>query len=169
MNNKVLNLTLTEFSEDDLTQEYISWLNDPEVVKYSELRHSTHNENTCFNYLKSMLDANNPYWAIKVENTHIGNISAYLDKNNQRANLAILIGNKHYWGKGLGLLAWQQAINLLFTNHNIQKITAGTMSINHSMLSIFKKTMQIEAEIKNYFIYNGQFINLIQAGLSKPY
>jgi len=46
-------LRMVPFSEAHLTTRYVGWLNDPEVVRYSEQRHQTHTIESCRSYLLS--------------------------------------------------------------------------------------------------------------------
>ena len=69
----------------------------------------------------------------------ITNINAILDKESQVAGLGIVIGEKQLWGKGYGLEAWLLAVDYVFSNTSISKITGGTPLNNKAMISIFRK------------------------------
>ena len=88
--------------------DYSHWLNDPEVVKYSELRHTQHTWEECQAYIDTMDFKNNFMWAIYVlgPNMHIGNITLHLDPYNNVAQMGILIGEKWAWGRKYGREAW---------------------------------------------------------------
>jgi len=49
-------ITLKIFTKKYITNEYISWLNDAEVVKYSELRHVKQDYKTILAYIDSIKD-----------------------------------------------------------------------------------------------------------------
>ena len=60
---------LRSFVESDISDTYISWLNDKEVVRYSNQRFLNHTVESSRNYLKSFLDSNNIYMAIEDKKT----------------------------------------------------------------------------------------------------
>ena len=49
---------LSLFTQSDITQEYISWLNDADVVKFSNQRFFTHDLESCQAYLSSFKNNN---------------------------------------------------------------------------------------------------------------
>lgn len=158
-------ITLRAFKEEDITSEYIGWLNDERITCYSEQRHRKHTIENCHEYFKGMQNNGNLFWAILAldsDKKHIGNLSAYLDKNNQVADLAIMIGDHAAQGKGFGRDAWSLASDYLLEAKIVRKITAGTMAINAAMLNIMKSTgMQQEGCKKKQFLLNGKEIDLI--------
>lgn len=143
-----LKLRILKFTKEHLTPRYISWLNDQEVVRYSELRHTHHTYESCYQYWLSYENSKNYFWAIEIYQDskwkHIGNINAYIDTNNKLADVGILIGEKSEWGKGYGLIAWQEVCRYLLFQCNMRKVTGGTMSINKGMLKIMERTGMIE-------------------------
>lgn len=91
------------FKETDITETYVSWLNDPEVVKYSNQRFFNHTIESSNNYLKSFKGTNNFYMAIEDKATKelYGSITAYKQTNHNVADIGMLIGNKKNGVKGL--------------------------------------------------------------------
>lgn len=153
---------IVNFSSQYFTNDYVSWLNDKNLTKYSEQRHSIHTLDSCKEYVKSFTNSDNLLFAIIdiKSKKHIGNINAYIDVNNKVADIGILISQG---GKGYGLCAWNQMINLLFSSkHNMRKITAGTMAINEAMIKIFKKSgMKLEYIRPKHFIYEKKLVDMI--------
>lgn len=143
-------LEISPFQAKHCTDDYISWLNDPDIVRYSEQRHQLHTRQTCEAYYQSFLDSTCPhyFWAIltktfpdkKISQRHIGTLTAYLDPLNQIADLGIMIGEKSLWGNGYGLEAWQAILNYLLTQQDIRKLTAGMISTNQAMLKLTQKS-----------------------------
>ena len=133
----------------------IDWLNDPEVMKYSEQRHKEHTINTQADYIKS-LQPPSQYLEIYRAGTlraFIGTMSVHVDEPNNIAQVGILIGNKLYWGMGLGFEAWECVCDHLLKNKGIRKIEAGSMETNLAMRAIFTKyRMFQEAYISRHFL-----------------
>jgi RimJ/RimL family protein N-acetyltransferase len=153
------------FELKHLTQRYVDWLNDKEVVKYSEQRYNKHTLESCEKYFLLQKDYGNFFLAIESEdNIHIGNIGVTVDNNNKLADISILIGEKSYWGKGYALRSWNLVVDQLLNKYNYRGITAGTMSCNKPMISLMKKShMKIESILKNRFLLDGKEIDLVIA------
>ena len=159
-------LVLAPFSELHLTGEYVSWLNDPEVVRYSQLRYQRHTMESCKTYLSDIRECGDLFYAILERGkgfAHIGNITAILDRNNGLAELSILIGEKRVWGKGYGFEAWTNMMRELFARHKVRKVTAGTPEANVGMLKIMKRANMIEeGRLRRHRIYDSQVHDVIR-------
>lgn len=157
-------IQLTLFKESDIDEQYVSWLNDTEVTKYSNQRFFKHTSKSCLKYLNSFNDSNNLFLKItnKEQNEKIGTMTAYYSQFHKTVDIGIMIGNKKYWSKGIGSDAWITLINFLKTNKHIRKITAGTMSINIGMLSIFNKSnMEYEATKEKQELCEDKEVDLV--------
>lgn len=152
-----------------LTERYVSWLNDSEIVKFSEQRHKIHTLASCKVFAESFLDSSNHLWAIinkEKGNLHIGNLVSYVDEKNRYAELSILIGESSAQGCGLGTEAWREAIRYAFEGEKMRKVFAGTMSENKAMLAVFSQTgMSLECRQIKHFILDGREIDLIVASI----
>lgn len=142
-------------------KDMVRWLNDPDVVRYSEQRHKHHTEETQLDYLTNGPDV---FREIYLEDRFIGTISAYIDHPNSVADVGILIGEKKEWGKGLGFEAWEAFCDSLF-KVGIRKIEAGHMAGNHSMMQICRKyEMHDEGRRLKHFIHNGWPTDVVMWG-----
>jgi len=168
---KTERLLIEPFSEKYLTKKYVSWLNNPEVVRYSEQRHIRHTVKTCREYLRSFEKSSNYFWAISVTNDklgHIGNITAYIDEANRVADLGILIGDTKAQGKGYATEAWMSVCEYLFKKVNIHKITAGTMSSNDRMLNLMKRVgMSDDGRRIRQYIWEDKEVDVIHKAIFK--
>ena len=155
---------IVPFSEDHLTARYVGWLNDPETTRYSELRHRRHSLETCRQYLESVRASGHFFGAIhrKHDNSHIGNITAYLDPANGIADLAIIIGEQSIHRQGFGSEAWIAMMNLLIGQKRVRKVTGGAMQINQPMLRVFVKAgMHEEAIRRRHFVVEGHEVDVV--------
>ena len=136
-------LEIIPFERKHITARYIDWLNDPDVVRYSNQRFMIHTKKTCEEYLATYDNSPDFFWAI-IEKTnnygHIGNINAHIDINHNTADIGILIGEKIVWGRKYGLEAWKAVCDYLFIVKSIRKITAGTLACNKGMIKLAKKS-----------------------------
>ena len=162
-------LRILPFSEEFLTPRYVNWLNDPEVVRYSEQRHRFHTLESCREYLKSFLATPNYFWAVITRDDelgHIGNMNAYVDVNNSLADVSILIGERKAWRKGYGSEAWIAVCNYLLKEENIRKITAGTLSVNTAMLGVMRHAGMVEDGRRiRHRLFEGSEVDVVYASL----
>lgn len=139
---KTPRLEIQHFKEEFLTSRYVSWLNDKEVMKYSEQRHRAHTIESCREYYQSFKDTPNILWAISIKDGgvgHIGNATAYIDIKHSIADIGILIGERQMWGQGFGYEAWMGICDYLFRVQEMRKVTTGAISTNSRMLVIMRK------------------------------
>ena len=159
-------LRLEPFTASYISDAYIGWLNDPDVVRYSELRHRNHSRDDAEAYVRSFNTRTAQLWAIVGKDAvHIGNISAHRDTANATADIGILIGARGDHGQGYGTEAWQAVCTWLFDT-GIRKITAGTMAANLPMRRVFEKCgMHVEGIRKAQFLFDGRPEDLVQVAL----
>jgi len=133
---------LLPFNESNITSTYISWLNDPLVVRFSNQRFKHHSKESSFEYLASFQGTDNLFISIRSLSGEeaIGTMTVYKSKQHSTADIGILIGNKSIWGKGYGLDAWKTLSHWLINSCNVRKITAGTLSGNIGMKTIFERS-----------------------------
>lgn len=133
-------LTIQRFQKDDISNEYISWLNDPDKLQYSNQRFKIHTPNTCLNYLSSFDQNHSLMLSIKSKSetgpsSLVGTATVYHGQEHNTADVGILIGVS---GKGFGSEAWNIIINTL-AKQKIRKITAGCSDGNIAMKNIAQK------------------------------
>jgi RimJ/RimL family protein N-acetyltransferase len=164
-------LRLEPFSEEFLTARYVGWLNDPEVVRFSERRHQTHSVESAREYLRSFDGTPHYFWAIIAAHEaahlgHIGNISAHVDLRNSLADVSILIGERGVWGRGFGFDAWMAACRFLLDGLGLRKVTAGTLATNTGMLEIMKRAgMQDDGRRLRHYLVEGREVDVVHMAL----
>lgn len=145
---------------DTPIREQVRWLNDPEVVRYSEQRHKKHSFYSQVAYLGHFNGGTNRFVEIHLGTKLIGTMTAYIDRENSVADVGILIGDKSQWGRGFGSEAWQAFCDTLLVT-GIRKIEAGCMSANKSMMSIARKTgMVLEGRRTEHFFFEGELCDM---------
>jgi RimJ/RimL family protein N-acetyltransferase len=159
-----LRLRLSPCTQEHVNASYIGWLNDPNVVKYSNQRFISHTPETCLHYLQSFADTNNRFYAIKELATGqmLGTLTVYANLHHQTADIGILIGATQHWGQGLGQEAFELAMRALASTGQIRKITAGTMACNVGMVKIMERSgMHLEATRKAQELLDGQPVDIL--------
>ena len=138
------------FTDRDITEDYISWLNDPEVVKYSNQRFKFHDHDSSKAFLKSIdnLDAIFLKIVHLESNEFIGTMTVYFSINHNTADIGIMVGNRKFWNQGLGEEAWTTVMNFLLDKLNVRKVTGGALACNKGMIRIFEKAGMVQDGIR---------------------
>ena len=134
-------ITLRPLTEANATEEYASWLNDPEVNKYLETRKVTVDE------LKSFINEKNAsetalflgvFW--NENGKHIGNVKLEpIDCAKKEATMGILIGDKNYWGKGVATEATNLVAGYAFTKMGLKELKLGVIPENKAAIRVYEK------------------------------
>jgi RimJ/RimL family protein N-acetyltransferase len=134
------NFKLKDFTKEDITSDYLGWINNKNLLRYSKNKKII-DYRSAYHYLKSHNKKNNLFLSILSikEKKMIGTFTIYLDEKNKTANLGILIGEKRARGKGMGYKIYKLVISFLFKKKRIQKIIVGTRKDNAPMINICKK------------------------------
>ncbi|MBU4198406.1 MAG: GNAT family N-acetyltransferase [Kiritimatiellae bacterium] len=157
-------LTIEPFGDEHPIGILVGWLNDSEVVRYSDQRHRTHTLESSQAYYKSFAGSPNHYWAIMANTSMIGTLTAYVDEPNSVADVGILVGDKRCWRGGYGSEAFRAVVNWLITHRGMRKITAGTMAENMAMRGVMRKIgMHEEGRRERYYILDGREVDMVYA------
>lgn len=164
------NLYLRPLEESDIGEEYLSWVNDPEVTRYMEtgrfpvplLNLRTHFER----FQKSNTDL---IFAIvdRAADQHIGNVTLYLiNWVHRTAHIAIMIGRKDFWGKGYAFEAWSLLIEYAFQRLGLRKIIAGAIAGNEASIRALKKLgFKVEGTMRQQVFMDCEYRDGILFGL----
>jgi ribosomal-protein-alanine N-acetyltransferase len=103
----------------------------------------------------------------KQNDKHIGNISlqsiSWVDRS---AEIAFVLGEKEYWGKGVMLEAGKMILDHGFNMLNLHRIHCGTTSDNQGMQKLAEKLgMEKEGVRKEALFNNGKFHDVIEYGI----
>jgi len=132
---------LKSLDKDNATEEYASWLNDKEVNYYLETRETTKEE--LEKYIEEKNESNEALFLgifSKVNDEHIGNIKLEpIDLKKKQGTIGILIGNKKYWGRGVGTEATRLLVDYAFENLGLEEINLGVISENKTALRVYEK------------------------------
>lgn len=157
-------VALLQFSVADISETYINWLNDPEVVKFSNQRFFVHDYQSCLCYLRSFIGTENLFISIKKlsDGCPIGTLSAYVSENHGTVDVGIMIGDKSAWGMGYGQDAWDVLTNFFLIGNKARKLTAGTLACNYGMIKILERSdMTLEAVRKAQELVNGHPVDIL--------
>ena len=158
-------LRLRPFGPEHLSEAYIGWMNDPEVLHYSENRHRHHDRDSCAAFVAATQAGPGAIWAIELAEapqTHIGNITASIDPWNGIADIGILLGHPEARGRGYGLIAWRALLDHLCARPDLRKVTGGCMAANAAMLRIMENSgMSPDGCRKAHYLLDGAAVDIV--------
>jgi len=134
---------LEALSPGDVDEAYLGWLADPEVSRFLESRWSTFDLDSLRSWVERTNDGKTNYLFgifLAGEEMHIGNIKVGgLDANHRYADLGLLIGEKQFWGRGIGTEAIALATGFAFDQLQLNKLVAAVYEGNEGSLRAFLK------------------------------
>lgn len=141
-------VVLRRFNVGDITDSYIGWLNDSEVVRFSNQRFRAHDRESCQRYLFTFEGAENLFLSIADAETGraIGTMTVYVSLPHNTADMGIMVGDPAVWGRGFGQAAWSMMADWLLESGGVRKLTAGALACNVGMIRLMERSgMQHEA------------------------
>ncbi len=127
--------------ERDATPVYASWLNDEEVNRYLATKSATVDELVKYIALKNEQKDTELYGIyLREGDRHIGTMKLEpIDRTAKKATIAIMIGDKREWGKGLAGEAMQLLIRRCFETLGIEEIHLGVVGANAAAIRAYEK------------------------------
>ena len=157
-------IRLRTFTTADVNDDFVAWLNDPQVVQYSNQRFLSHSRESCLDYLQSFAGSDNLYLAIEdVDSDRLhGSITAYRQVHHGTADIGIMVGNRQAWSRGIGYRAWGLLMAYLIERCQVRKVTGGTLRPNVAMVRIMEKSgMTLEATRTAQEVVDGVAVDML--------
>ena len=154
-------LHLRNLTQADVTERYLSWLNDPEVLRYLEVRFSKVRDlKELGDFVKTLNESTDTLmFGIFRKDTgqHIGNIKLGPIKfHHARAEIGFLIGDRLSWSAGYASEAIRAIAQFGMDHLNLAKIGAGCYEPNvGSMRALLKAGFLQVATIPNDVVSDG--------------
>ena len=159
---------LRPLKKEDVSEKYVGWLNDIEINRYLEVRHSVPiSIEDVVEFMGQCRSKKRPHWGIFYNDRHIGNISCSLYNLRYRwIDVSFLIGDKAMWGKGICSSAVASILDYLFAGQSFHRVQGGTCSKNKSSIRIFQKLGFIqEACFREAVILEGEYADDLKFGI----
>lgn len=161
---------LRALSVNDVSDAYLSWLNDEETTRglASGVFPSTLEE--LRKYVEAAVNNKNVIiFAVcdKITDEHIGNIKLdQFDWVSRTCELGLLIGNKNYWGKGIGYETCFQTLRYAFTDLNIRKVSLAVYENNPAAIGLYKKLGFVEeGRLRKHVFEGGAYYDKFYMGI----
>jgi RimJ/RimL family protein N-acetyltransferase len=162
-------IILKDLTIEDITQDYVDWMNDPEVVQFTESRFESHTQESIKAFVnkckKSQVDILFGIFS-KSNNLHLGNIKiGPISVYHKIADTGLIIGRKTYWGKGIATEAIQMLCNYAFDVLKIHKITASCYASNRGSKNAFLRAGFEQEGIRvKHARVGGEWVDTIEFG-----
>ncbi|MHA2179826.1 MAG: GNAT family N-acetyltransferase [Promethearchaeota archaeon] len=191
------NIELIPFTRELAVGNYRNWWTDQDVTKYNSHGLFPQNEMDLQNYLSNLGNGNIVLAIISTEGTpitvnpinyqnndvnvditgykytsnyaHIGNVALQsINWINRSAELAIIIGEKDFWGKGIAKKVCNIMLYHGFQKLNLHRIWTGTAATNKGMNQVaINIGMKLEGKFIDAMFLEGKYINILEYGITE--
>lgn len=151
----------------DVTENYVMWLNDYEVTKFTEQKYFEHSLKRVEDFVIQKYDSNcDLLFGIFYNDEHIGNIKLGPIKwEHKSAEVSFFIGNKDFWGKGIASKVVKKVVEYAVEVLLLEKINAGYYDLNISSAKVFERCgFAVEGTRVSDVIFEDERINSILVG-----
>lgn len=162
-------ISLRPIEESDVTDRYLSWFRDADVVRYLEARNLTRDEVLAF--IRNGRDTTRFMEAICLVDSglHVGNVKIDVNWRHSTGNLSIFVGEKALWGKGIATSAIRSMTQKAFINLKIRHLTAGAYAVNLGSLRCFERAgWRLDGLRRDHLILDGRPIDSVSMAISNP-
>jgi ribosomal-protein-alanine N-acetyltransferase len=160
-------LVLRPLRLEDVTETYVAWLNDMEVVRYLEVRYSPQDFTAVRDYVAATIARQSEhFYGIFLVDTlrHIGNIK--VGPVHPLADISLVLGARDCWGKGYASEAIAAMSRHAFEQLGVRKLSAGMYSSNEASRRAFLKAGYLEeGRRRSHYLLDGKPCDVIQMGL----
>lgn len=164
---------LEGLSHKHVCERYARWLNDKQVCKENRHGKVYNTIEMTRDYVESVDKSENiAVFAIitKKENKHIGNICLEnISWEDNSGEIAILIGEKEFWGKGIATKAYRLIIDYGFNTLDLHRLFSDMTTRNKAMIRVAEKVgMSREGILKEAFFKDGEYVDVVKYSIINP-
>jgi [ribosomal protein S5]-alanine N-acetyltransferase len=161
---------LRPLTRADLEGNWSHWLNDPEVTRYMFRGALPASAESNEEFYESVRDSpNDLVLAIQAaeDDVHVGNVGLHrIDWVNRSAEFGILIGEKDYWGRGIGSEATANIVRHGFEQLNLHRIWLGVFADHESAVKVYERIgFQKEGTLREAILRDGETKDQLIMGL----
>jgi RimJ/RimL family protein N-acetyltransferase len=154
----------------DGTERYLSWLNDEEVTRGLASGAYPSTLDDLKKYIQQITSSKNAVmFAIcdKVNDVHIGNIKLdNFDWVNRTCELGLLLGDRTYWGKGIGTEVMRLTLAYAFNQLNLRKVLLAVYANNPAAIKLYEKVgFKNEGCLRSQIFVKGEYIDKHYMGI----
>jgi hypothetical protein len=166
-------LYLKKLSIDEINDEFMSWFENEDLMKYYTNSKNTITKESLISYItENELSGISYTYGIyyKENNECIGTIKiGPINNIHKISDLVVLIGNTKYHGKGLAVEAITLGNKIAFEKHDIRKLFGGMYETNLASIKSYTKAgWQIEGRLKGHYLDDDKSIDRILVACFNP-
>ncbi len=155
-------LALRTLDPGALSEQYLTWVNDPELTRFLEIRFRTHSRADLSEFVSTMNQSIDNLLLglfVKADGRHIGNIKlGPVSAPHERADIGLLIGDRSVWGKGYATEAIRAVTSYGLGALGLHRITAGMYEENVGSYKAFIKAgYSVDGRLKSYWRLDGRW------------
>jgi RimJ/RimL family protein N-acetyltransferase len=163
-------IMLRPLTEADVDGGYPHWFNDAEVCRENSHHVYPYTREQALEFIRSLPGKKNMLVLAVCEKTsgkHVGNISLQdINFVHRSAEMAIILGEKACWGKGIGKEAARLLAEHGFRALNLHRIGSGTFETNIGFQKIAVSLgMQLEGTRRQAAFKDGRWLDVLEYGL----
>ena len=134
-------IELREFRPSDVTGDYVDWMNDHEVVKYTFQANKTHSAESVTRYTEEQLASGTAhFFGVFHEGRHIGNIwLGPFEGREGCAEVSYIIGRREYWNRGVASAAVRAVADFGLGELGYGRILADPFVVNAASIKVLEK------------------------------
>lgn len=157
-----MKLLIREITIDDIDIMY-KWAKDEEIAYFSDEDTSVTYDQFVkrYNlYLNSERD-NLKLFAVTLDGKTVGRVELGFDLDHRRGQFGIIIGEKDYWGKGIGKRALEALFSYGFEKLKLNRISCEVYDYNNRSINLMKSVgMILEARLKEVEFIKDKYVDL---------
>tara|TARA_B100000795_G_scaffold111743_1_gene82593 strand:+ start:394 stop:948 length:555 start_codon:yes stop_codon:yes gene_type:complete len=157
-------------TKKDVSDNYVRWMNDNEMTKYTEQRYQKHSIENIEMFVDDKFKSKSDLlFGIFFEKMHIGNIKIGPVKwEHLSSEISFFIGEKNFLGKGIMSATVNKVVNFAFLELGLEKINAGYYEKNIASAKLFEKCgFNVEGVKDSNIIFEGKRIKSVLVGILK--
>ena len=163
-------IVLHGLQAEDVGPDYVAWLNDPEVNRFLETRHTSQTHESVVGFVAEKADSGDSFlFGIYVGESgrHVGNIKlGPVRAEHDLAEVSLFIGARDAWGQGIGARAISLVSRFGFEQLSLRKLSASIYAPNIASVRAFKRAgWRQEAVLPAHYLLDDVPVDIIVMGL----
>ncbi|MCH8036413.1 MAG: GNAT family N-acetyltransferase [Proteobacteria bacterium] len=153
----------------DVGPLYLGWLNDPEINRFLESRHSESSEESVRAFVDRVTARDGDYlFAIRLapDGRHIGNVRlGPIRAEHRLAELSLYIGDRAAWGRGYGGETVALVTRFAFEALHLNKTIGRSYAANEASIRAFLRAgYRQEGRLRAHYLLDGKPMDLVVMG-----
>ena len=162
---------LRKLEFEDIGERYLKWMHDPQVTQFLAPTKEPHTLDSLRAYWQASQKENVHFLAIvdKENDNYIGNVKFDIyDQETKSVELAMLVGEKEYWGKSCMVDVYNVLIDYAFNKLNLNRVTLGAEEGHIASVITFKKLgFKFYKKDENFYEKEGKPIAFLRYELTE--